>query len=275
MGGYLAFIGLYCLEAGFSLMTSQNINGLTDWLQLLNADSILLMLPGILLGILLVVMVQRIRHYLVLPAFLLAIPIIFYLVIVIGGFSMEQVRTVFGSGFVAADSGSSDFWKVWQHYDVTKIQWYAIPAQIPTWLAMFFVVAFSSSLDVAAIQMELGRPLDYNHELRTVGISNFISGCAGGFTGSYIFSQTIFTMRAQVESRLVGIVVVLCSAVTFMIPFSILAYLPKFMFGAILVFISFDLMSSWLYHSYKLVRRVEYFIIWATFIAINALNLEV
>lgn len=45
---------------------------------------------------------------------------------------------------------------------------------------MFLVVAFSSSLDVAAIEMELGAPLDYNHELKTVGISNAISGILGG-----------------------------------------------------------------------------------------------
>ena len=45
---------------------------------------------------------------------------------------------------------------------------------IPTWIAMYFVVAFSSCLDVAAIQMELGRRLDFNAELRTVGISNII-----------------------------------------------------------------------------------------------------
>ena len=48
---------------------------------------------------------------------------------------------------------------------------------------------------VAAIQLELGqlatgaKQLDFNAELRTVGLSNFISGITGGFTGSYIFSQ--------------------------------------------------------------------------------------
>ena len=51
------------------------------------------------------------------------------------------------------------------------------------------MVAFSSSLDVAAIQMDMGRQLDFNHELVTVGISNLLSGVTGGYTGSYIFSQ--------------------------------------------------------------------------------------
>ena len=31
--------------------------------------------------------------------------------------------------------------------------------------------------------------------------------CPGGFTGSYISSQTIFTCRAQIDNRLVGVVV--------------------------------------------------------------------
>ena len=53
-----------------------------------------------------------------------------------------------------------------------------------------------SSLDVLlAIQMDMGKQLDFNHELITVGISNTLSGLLGGFTGSYIFSQTIFTFR--------------------------------------------------------------------------------
>jgi len=36
-------------------------------------------------------------------------------------------------------------------------------------LALFFVAAFGSSLDVAAIQSESPEPLDFNHELQTVG----------------------------------------------------------------------------------------------------------
>lgn len=148
---------------------------------------------------------------------------------------------------------------------------------------MIFVVAFSSCLDVAAIEMEMGTPLDFDAELQTVssdgsgicnqpsvfttvqrislsdpgacylalspvstgdrtclslrsgvvdadiccpnlstlvfppytyngvvttrrctclavflqvGWSNVTSGLSGGFTGSYIFSQTIFSLRA-------------------------------------------------------------------------------
>jgi SulP family sulfate permease len=46
----------------------------------------------------------------------------------------------------------------------------------PTFLGMYLVVAFGSSLDVAAIQMDLGKPLDFNRELMVVGASNALSG---------------------------------------------------------------------------------------------------
>ena len=66
---------------------------------------------------------------------------------------------------------------------------------------MYVVVAFSSSLDVAAIQMDMGKALDFNRELISVGISNALSGLSGGFTGSYIFSQVRLRARSEVRVR--------------------------------------------------------------------------
>ncbi len=37
------------------------------------------------------------------------------------GTSLDQARSVLTSGYVAEDVGTSDFWKVWQHYDVSRV----------------------------------------------------------------------------------------------------------------------------------------------------------
>ncbi len=47
--------------------------------------------------------------------------------------------------------------------------WSAMPRQIPQLIGLFAVVAFGSSLDVAAIQQDSPQPLDFNAELLTVG----------------------------------------------------------------------------------------------------------
>ena len=54
----------------------------------------------------------------------------------------------------------------------------------PNLFAMIVVVAFSSCLDVAAIEMEMGTPLDFNGELQTVRrLAGF--GVAAGRCGAF------------------------------------------------------------------------------------------
>jgi hypothetical protein len=101
-------------------------------------------------------------------------------------------------------------------------------------------------LDVAAIEIELGLPLDYDRELTMVGLSNLLSGASGGFTGSYIFSQTILNLRRGVRSRLCGLIIGCFEAIVVFIPFAITSYTPKFLYGSLLVLIATDLMCEWL-----------------------------
>ena len=47
-------------------------------------------------------------------------------------------------------------------YDFERVDWSVFLGQITKFLAMVVVVTVSSALDIAAIEMELGRPVDYN-----------------------------------------------------------------------------------------------------------------
>jgi hypothetical protein len=166
---------------------------------------------------------------------------------------------------------------------------------------MFLVVAFSSSLDVAAIEMELGTPLDYNRkfnasvtvnyesvfssfppffpvhspgELNTVGISNLVSGLFGGYTGSYIFSQTIFSMRRGVSSTVNGYIIAVGEILVVLLPVSLTSYIPKMFFGSLLVLIAADLMFEWLIAARDKMMLSEYLVCLFTFIAIQSTNIE-
>lgn len=66
------------------------------------------------------------------------------------------------------------FWEAWSLFGFdafppTTIHWRFVPKQAGKILALYFVVAFGSSMDVAAIQADVATPLDYNKELVTVG----------------------------------------------------------------------------------------------------------
>lgn len=162
----------------------------------------------------------------------------------------------------------------WDYIKFDKVVWSALPGQTLTVLSMIVVVALSSSLDIAAIDLEVPKPLEYNYELRMIGLSNIISGLTGGYTGSYIFSQTIFSLRAGVRSRLMGYVIAACEAITVVIPISILSYVPNFVFGSLLIMICVDLMVEWLWDVRKKITKTEYCIALSTFVLIQMTSVE-
>jgi SulP family sulfate permease len=273
VGGYLAYIGFYCLEAGLSTMSNKTIKDPADWVQLADVDSIARCLPGVAAGVGIFFTLSRYEHVAVLPGCLFVLLIVFYTLLLVTGSSLQDARDHgWVSPLPAAPQSLRD---IYGYYDFSAVSFRYLTAQLPTWVAMYFVVAFSSSLDVAAVEMALGKPLNHNTELETVGLSNFVSGLTGGFTGSYIFSQTIFTMRGQLESRVTGLLVFLLEVTLVLCPFSVIAYVPKIFFGALQTLIACDLMVEWMWHARRKMLMREYAIVWLTFLTMAFTNLEI
>ena len=281
VGGYLAFIGWFCGEAGLLLMTKHGGGGGVLTVPLL-AQNIVFILPGLLGGLLVYALVRTVRHMAVLPCCIAALFLVFYLVLLVTGMSVPEATE---DGWIHQTHAAPPVWyKTWQYLRFDLVLWSAYPPQILTLLSMVFVVALSSSLDIAAIDLELQSRqapvatrairLDYNEELATVGKSNLISGLLGGYTGSYIFSQTIFSLRAGIQSRLAGFVLAAAQGLFLVVPFPILSYVPNFFFGTMLTLIAVDLMYSWLWEVRHKFSCGEYTICLATFGLIQTIGVE-
>ena len=271
VGGYLAYIGFFCGQAGLALMARLDIEGLQDWYKFLDREALTLLTPGVLGGFAIYFSVRTFRHMAVLPSSIAMIMVLFYLILWIKGMSVEEA-TEYGWINKAVDSPS--WYHTWDYLQIDKVVWRVLPSQTLTTIAMISVVALSSSLDIAAIEIEMKRPLDYNHELKTVGISNIVSGLAGGYTGSYIFSQTIFSLRMGIRSPLMGYVIAFLSLVTVVLPFNILAYIPNLFFGSLLMMICLDLLFEWLIDVREKVTPAEYVVVLMSFCLLLALGVE-
>lgn len=130
-------------------------------------------------------------------------------------------------------------------------------------------------MDIAAIQQDLPHKVDYNRELTTVAVSNMVTGVAGcGFTGSYIFSQSIITLRAGVHSRVNGWVISASEAIVFALPFSIVQYLPTFFLGSLMLWFGVEISRDWLILAAFRLNRTEYVLLWLTFGSILQWGLE-
>lgn len=111
-----------CFEAGMSLMTGHQVNGIRTWGSVMNHDSGILLAPGLAVGVGLLLFVQRVHHPAALPVALVTIPVMFYIVLVAGGFSMEEARSAYGEGWLDKESKQAEFWQVWDPYKFNLVQ---------------------------------------------------------------------------------------------------------------------------------------------------------
>ncbi|OWZ13038.1 Sulfate Permease, partial [Phytophthora megakarya] len=263
IGGYLAFIGIFCLYAGLALSTGLVINDFSSMLDMFHdTHNILLCVPGFLGGATLLIVSQNFKNPFALSTAIMVMPVLFFLVLAIGSISLDEARQ---DGWVDPVVKTASISELVNLFDFNLVHWNQIPSQIITWLGMVFIVAISSSLDVVAIEIDMGSKLDINHELKTVGWSNVVSGILGGYTGSYIFGQTIFTCRSKTNSRIVGVCVILAEIAIVAVPVSVMSYVPRFFLAATLFFVALDLMLEWLVLAYRKMCVREWAVVWLSF----------
>ena len=149
-------------------MAGFEVSGLLQWGAFFSSEVFKLIVPGISCGIVIYVLVRRLRHAAVLPVCIVGMMLAFYAAQMATGATLDDARN---GGWICQADPAPEWYHTWTYLKFDRVVWSALPPQIPTLIGMIFVVALSSSLDVAAIELELKKPLNYNHELKTVGIS--------------------------------------------------------------------------------------------------------
>lgn len=266
VAGYLAYIGWFVGYSGLGIMV-----GVSTVTPRLLWENVAHVLPGVVGGVFIYTSVQTFRHVAVLPVCIFLLLVVFYAGLAVTGSSIDAATE---GGWIRKTDPAPAITQTWDYLQPSKVVWSALPQLWLTWTGMLFVVALSSSLDVAAIELEVQRPLDYNRELRMVGISNMVSGLTGGYTGSYIFSQSIFSLRIGIRSRVAGFSLAFFQFLVIMLPFPVLCYVPNFFYGSLLLMICIDLMYEWLWEFRRKVTIAAYLIVLATFALIHATGVE-
>lgn len=178
IGGYLAFVGLFCVTAGLSLAAGVHVDAGDPftWTAIVGYDPLIRLAPALLLVMLITIVQKRYSNPLALPALLAACPLVFLAIVYALGYTLDDARN---AGWVTKPipgEGAWKFWEAWKmfgfhEFPPKNIHWRFVPRQAGKILALYFVVAFGSSMDIAAIQADVDTQLDYNRELITVGAS--------------------------------------------------------------------------------------------------------
>ena len=189
IGGYLAFIGYFCFEAGVGLAISENIMSIPDWMVLYTKPSTLVLaLPTLIAGVILTYITRNVKNDVALPCAMIVIPGLFYVIIFASGIGMDGARAGGWMGGTLLFQNLIIFKRFTISYylishgpfkpqppqlrskpdvsspvpvtdllhlvDISVVRWDLIPIIFPTWVGMVFVVSFASCLDVVRIDLK-------------------------------------------------------------------------------------------------------------------------
>jgi hypothetical protein len=159
VGGYLAYIGYFCVQAGTSLCISKPMMSIMDWNLMFDPQNLLLAGPGLAAGLVLTLTSRLATNSGVLPCVMVVIPALFYIILWASGTSLQEARE---AGWVGETSPSVPISDLLHLIDFGQVRWDLVSDIISTWFGMVFVVSFASCLDVAAISIDMGQPLETN-----------------------------------------------------------------------------------------------------------------
>lgn len=152
VGGYLAFIGYFCCQAGVALCISKPLISFTDWAYLGHPHLLLLAAPGLVAGLILTLTSRKIANDAALPLVMVIIPALFYIILYCCGSNLDHARDEGWVGDVAPPVPVMDLLHL---INFSQVRWDLAADILPTWVGMVFVVSFASCLDVAAISIDM------------------------------------------------------------------------------------------------------------------------
>ena len=113
-------------------------------------------------------------------------------------------------------------------------------------LAVTAMALLGGLLNSSGLEIATGREIDADRELRGTGIANLASAPFGGLVGFPVLSMTMFARTLGLGGPLPGLLLAGGCLLTLLFGADLLSQLPIGVFAAIVAFLGFDLLDSWL-----------------------------
>jgi SulP family sulfate permease len=206
-------------------------------------------------GILLLAATSQFKNAMVTPAILLACTALGYLVLARTGHALVDAQS---DGWMFKILARNVLDVPWHSDELDLFPWEQLPPLAGDLIAVMFVTAASTLLNLTGIEYATEREANLDRELSALGIANLCSAALGGYVTCISLSRTLLNYSLGATSRLSGVVVaLLCAGVLTLDP-GFLGYMPKFVLGGLLLYLGGMLIYQWLINSARRLSFVEY-----------------
>jgi sulfate permease, SulP family len=252
VGGFLGGSGLLLVAGGIKLMTGAPLNA-----SLITPDLIVHWLPGLAFAVVVLVAMRKIGHFLVVPTAIIVSAAIFFVVLAATGTSIAAGAE---QGWLLSSPGS-DLWQPVGFSALWHADWGFITSHIGTLFSVSIVVVISLLLNASSIELQTRQDVDLNHELKMLGASNLLAGLAGSPPGGLYLGSSVLIHNMGAATRLVGVAQSLVLAVVLFAGASMLAFVPKFVLGGLILFFGLNFLLRWVVQARSELPTAEYVIV--------------
>ena len=269
IGGFLAGTGWLVVRGALKTMTDIPFS-LANIDQYLQAEVLFRWLPGVLFGILVLMLVRRYKHYLISPLMILGAILVFFLLLWLSGSSIQQAIQ---SGWLFQPFPPGALWQPPPLGDLAAVDWSTIASQAGQIATLILISSITLLLYANGVEVSAGIEIDLNRELRACGTGNLAAGFSASPPGYTIVTMSVLSNKLGARSRLVGLLVAgLCGAVM-LFGGNWVALMPKVVLGGVLVYLGLTFLVEWLYDGWRKLPRTDYAIVVAILLVMGSYGL--
>jgi sulfate permease, SulP family len=254
VGGFLAGSGWLLVQGGIGIMAGVPLG--TDWFQWSILER---WIPGLVLGIVIYIASQRIKGPYTIPALMLLASIVFYVIVGVMDISTAELRA---NGWLLDSYSSAATWEfALSPAIISQVDWGILLDQIPALISVAIISVVGLLLNSSGMELTIKKDIDLNQELVVAGMGNLAAGLAGGLVG---FQDISFSTLNQVMAggkRLVGLLAALLIGATLFVGTSAILYIPKFVFGSVLIYLGIEFLVEWVYEAWLKFSRIDFCVI--------------
>jgi SulP family sulfate permease len=257
VGGFLAGTGWLLVQGSFGVLADFPLT-LPNIPALLQPDQLILWVPGVLFALVLFFGLRHINHFLAMPGILIGAIVLFYLVLLVTGTSIEDA---INQGLLLGEVSGETTWQPLVLENLLAANWAAILGQSGNIAIILILSVVSLLLNASALELAIRQDVDLNRELQAAGLANILSGLGGGMVGYHWLSLSTLSYRIGARGRLAGLVAGAICAVMLFAGSALLAYFPVPTLGGLLFFLGLDFLVEWVIAAWFKLSRADYAVV--------------
>jgi SulP family sulfate permease len=257
IGGFLAGTGWLVVSGAMKTMNGIPLS-FANLTQFAQPEALVRWLPGVIFGVLLLLLVRRFKHYLIMPVAILVAVLVFYLVLWIAGISISQAVE---QGLLFKPFPPGALWRPPPLDQLASVEWGAIVRQAGDVATLILISSITILLYASGVEVTAGKEINLNQELRACGVGNLAAAFSASPPGYTIITMSVLSHRLGANSRLVGLLMAAICAGVMLFGGPLISLFPKPALGGVLTYLGLTFLVDWLYDGWRRLSHADYAIV--------------